>query len=362
MTRALRPSWRRTSTLLALAAVLVASPLADAPAEAAVTRSRLLRCPGGGDCWPAAFDFTPGGAAVYYVERFSGRIRMFNRNTGRTRTIHRIGKLETSGERGALGLALDPRWPDPKWIYVFSSKRNGSNRIFRYRKRSNGSVVSDLVFSYGSNGNHNGGAIGFGPDGRLYAVTGDLGDRANSQRKRSRAGKVLRMTKAGARPNSNPFSRSLAWSYGHRNSFGFAFDPQTGRLWQTENGPTCDDELNRIVEGRNYGWGRGSSCPGTSTAGSNPVQPRWTFNQPLPALTGAAFCDGCGLAGTQGDLVLGAWNDGRLRRAELNGDRTGISDIDVLFDHPRGVLAVEASPGGGIFFSDRRGIYRLNET
>ena len=362
MTRALRPSWRRTSALLAMAAMLVASPLADAPAEAAVSRSRLLRCPGGGDCWPAAFDFNPSGRTVFYVERFTGRIRTFNRDTGRTRTFHRIKNIVSDGERGALGLALDPRWPNPKWVYVFVSRTASSNRIYRYRKRGDGSVTRQLIFSYGSNGNHNGGVIGFDPDGRLYAVTGDLGDPANSQRKRSPAGKVLRMTKRGHRPNSNPFSGSLAWSYGHRNSFGFAFDPQTGRLWQTENGPTCEDELNRIIGGRNYGWGGSSTCPGISTAGTDPVQPRWSFT-PVPALTGAAFCQECGLgAATEGALVFGAWNDGRLRRAELNGDRTGISDVDVLFDHPRGVLAVEAAPAGGIFFSDRRGIYRLNET
>lgn len=360
MTRALRPMPRRIPALLAAALILAASPLADAPAEAAVTRSAVVTCPGGGDCWPAAFDFTPSGRVIYYVERFTGRIRTFSRTTGRTRTFHTIGNLETSGERGSLGLALDPRWPHPKWVYVFSSKTNGTNRIFRYRTR-NGRLISERIFSYGSNSNHNGGTIGFNSHGQLFVVTGDLGDKQNSQRRRSPAGKVLRMTKRGKRPGTNPFARSLAWSIGHRNSYGFDFDPQTGRLWQTENGPECEDELNRIVRRGNYGWGPGSDCPGTSTEGPDPIGPRRSFT-PVPALTGAAFCAGCGLAGTEGDLVFGAWNDGRIRRAELNAERTGIVDVDLLFDHPRGVLSVEASPAGRIFFSDSRGIYRLNES
>ena len=360
MTRALRPMSRRIPALLAAAALLAASPLADAPAEAAVERTRILRCPGGGDCWPAAFQFTRNGKVVFFLERFSGRIRRFNRVTGRVTTFRRVGNLQTSGERGGLGLALHPRFPQRNWIYVFVSKPDGYNRILRYRKRDDGRVTGQRIFAYRSNTNHNGGAIGFGPDDRLYAVTGDLGSPAKSQRTRSKAGKVLRMTARGRRPSDNPFPR-LAWSIGHRNSFGFAFDPQTDRLWQTENGPECEDELNRIRRGRNYGWGPGSNCPGTSTSGPNPVGPRWSFT-PVPAVTGATFCDGCGLAGTEGDLVFGAWNDGRLRRAQLTGDRLGVSGVSTLFNHPRGVLDVETGAGGRIFFSDSRGIYRLNES
>src|SRR5262249_29735556 len=158
--------------------------------------------------------------------------------------------------------------------------------------------------------NHNGGAIHFGPDRRLYAVIGENGKAPNAQDLTTYAGKVLRMTRTGRVPPDNPFPDSLVWSYGLRNSFGFAFDPLPGDLWETENGPTCNDEVNRIVRGANYGWGPSETCEGTAPGNTNqdgpdPVLPLAVFN-PVIAPTGAAFCDGCGLgASLQGRLVFG---------------------------------------------------------
>jgi glucose/arabinose dehydrogenase len=93
----------------------------------------------------------------------------------------------------------------------------------------------------------------------LYSVTGDAGDPALAQQVESPGGKILRLTESGSRPADNPIPGSTAFSFGHRNSFGFTWDPQTGRLWQTENGPECDDEINLIRPGRNYGWGSASA-------------------------------------------------------------------------------------------------------
>jgi glucose/arabinose dehydrogenase len=354
---------RRPFAILAAAAVLTAlPPIGDAPADAAVRRVAVMRCPGGGDCWPAAFAFTPNGDAIVYAERFSGEIRMRNLRTGADRLWHRIPDVATSGEQGILGIAVDPRWPDQRWVYAYYTERSPlRNRIVRIRKAGGETTVRGLL-SFGANTYHNGGVIHFGPDGKLYAVTGDLGDLSLSQRRRHPAGKVLRLTRTGARPADNPFPDSKAFSRGHRNSFGFAFDPETGRLWQTENGPECEDEVNLVLAGRNYGWGPGSDCPGTSTAGPNPVQPKVAYT-PVIAPTGAAFCGGCRLgAGVEGALLVGAWNDGTIRRLVLNDTRRSVVRQRVLFTNPSGILAVEASPRGPIFFSDRQGIYRLRRT
>ena len=103
----------------------------------------------------------------------------------------------------------------------------------------------------GSRANHNGGRIAFGPDGKLYVVIGDGGEDPGTAQTLvgEPRGKILRMNPDGSVPASNPFG-SLVWSFGHRNSIGFAFDPKLGELWETENGPDCNDELNHIVEGR----------------------------------------------------------------------------------------------------------------
>lgn len=351
---------KRAATLVA-AAVLLALILPPSAASSATRRVRVVPC-GGGDCWPAAFAFTPDGRRIFYAKRFTGEIRVFDLQTRRDRRWHRIRGMATAGEQGLLGLALDPAWPAQRRVFAYYTHASPlRNRIVRIAK-DGGSTRRRVLARIPANSFHNGGVIQFGPDGKLYAVTGDAGTPASSQRRRNLAGKVLRMNRDGSRPGNNPFSRSRAWSFGHRNSFGLAFDPGTERLWQTENGPECDDEVNRIRRGRNYGWGPGSTCPGTSTAGPNPVQPALRFN-PVVAPTGAAFCRDCRLGPrVRGNLLVGAWNDGRIRRLVLNGNRTGVRGRRLLFTNPRGVLAMEAAPNGRVYFSDPTGIYRLRRS
>lgn len=346
---------KRMLSFALAAALLAAIPLS--PASAA-RRVRVVSCPGG-DCWPTAFDFTPNGRELFYVRRFTGEIRVKNLRTGRDRRWARIRGVATSGEQGLLGLALDPRWKRQRFVYAYYTNRSPfQNRVVRLRKRG-GETKRKRLLTLGANGNHNGGVIHFGPDGKLYVVTGDLGNPGNAQVRSHPAGKVLRITRSGARPKGNPFSRSKAWSYGHRNSFGFAFDPRTGRLWQTENGPTCTDEINRIVRGGNYGWGSGSSCPDTSTEGPDPIKPQQVFN-PVQAPTGATFCHRCRLGRTtNGKLLVGTWNTGRIYRYGLRGERRRLGGRSLLFENPRGVLALERAPNGRVYLSDPSGIYRL---
>ena len=187
--------------------------------------------------------------------------------------------------------------------------------------------------------NHNGGRILFGPDGKLYVVIGDNAQPSNAQdRTANLRGKILRLNPDGSIPATNPFGTRI-WAYGIRNSIGFAFDPQGGHLWESENGPECNDEVNRIVRGGNHGWGPNESCPNTNNSGPTPrILPKYTFANTV-GLTGLAFCDACGLGPAfNGDLVVGAVNDGRIRRFDLNASRTG-------FD--AGPLLVLDRPGPG---------------
>ena len=145
----------------------------------------------------------------------------------------------------------------------------------------------------------------------------------------------------------------------------FTFDPVTHRLWETENGPECTDEINLIVKGGNFGWGPKETCSvrkpgGTNNSGPKPRRrPKW-FTASTIGITGAAFCHGCGIRSLGGQLVFGDVNTGSLRAIHLNAARTGFSSkARVIATGLDGVHSVEVSPTGHIFFSGTSGIYRL---
>jgi glucose/arabinose dehydrogenase len=342
--------------VLTIAAALAAVPTDDA---AAIEEERLVGCRRPPACWITAFAFTPDGQAILYVERFTGEVRRFSLATGKDSRWARVRDVARGGERGVLGIAIDPDWPAQRRVYVhFTEAHSDRNLIVRLEKKGRGLGRAVLATLPGATF-HNGGVLHFGPDNRLYAATGDARVPGRAQRITSPAGKVLRMTDRGRRPPDNPFRRGTVYSIGHRNSFGFTWDTQTGRLWQTENGPECDDEINVILPGRNYGWGAASSCPDTTESGPDPVEPTARIN-PLLAPTGAAFCEGCGLGpAVEGRLLVGTFNDERVYAFDLNEARDGITSRSVVLDRRDAVLAVEAAPDGRVYFSDVRGIYRL---
>lgn len=370
---------RALAAVVATVVLVTTPPLAETPALAAAVATPIVPCrPAGEDCWPAAFTFTRRGRELFYLERFTGEIRRVNLATGRDRRWGDAGDPANGSEQGALGIAVDPRWDrkakGPKarrrrernrWVYVFYTARDPvENRVVRMRKRiGRPGFVTDhlLTIDIDTGTNHNGGPIHFGPDGKLYVATGEQAEPARAQDLADPAGKVLRMVRNGNRPGGNPLPGSLALSFGHRNSFGLGFDPLTGRLWQSENGPNCEDEVNLIVPGGNYGWGQGSNCPGTSSEGPSPIQPEISYT-PTIVPTGVTFCVGCGLGSdVEGDLLLAVFGgETSIRSLSLDAERDDVVDEQLLHDHPTGVLSVARRPNGQVYFSDRGGIYRLD--
>lgn len=185
----------------------------------------------------------------------------------------------TGGEGGLLGLAVAPTFATDHWLYVMHTSPS-DNRIVRFQY-VNGALSGEQVLLTGIARNqfHNGGRLAFGPDGKLYATTGDAQNGANAQNLNSLNGKVLRLNPNGTVPADNPFAGKYVWSYGHRNVQGLAWDSQ-GRLWESELGDSTMDEVNLIVKGGNYGW---PTCEGThnhdgSCANPNFVAPKRTFS------------------------------------------------------------------------------------
>ena len=369
----------RKVLVLAMSIAAAAAVVMVPPAEGASPpiKAQLVK---GGLNFPGAFTVAPDGR-IFFGERPSGKIKVLDPATGSVSLFYTVSRLATLDERGLLGIALHPSYPTQPYVYAFATrKQEGVERTHILRIRDGGGVASgSKVIWNGATSTgpwHNGGRILFGPDRMLYAVVGDLNDPATSQDLSSSGGKVFRITPTGAVPTDNPFPGSHMFAFGFRNSFGFAFDPLAPEgslaLWETENGPQCNDELNLVTAGGNFAWGPSARCPknrepvATDTNRDGP-QPRLLPKVNIASViapTGAVFCTGCGLTGMEGRLLFGTYNYADIRAATLTADRSGVSSTETVLTHSSsagwpGILSMERGPDGTIYFSDAAGIYKL---
>ncbi|CAK7280785.1 PQQ-dependent sugar dehydrogenase [Streptomyces misionensis JCM 4497] len=234
-------------------------------------------------------------------------------DTGRTTELGTVSGVSPAGEGGLLGIALSPHYASDRMVYAYFTSAS-DNRIVRMlydpRKPAGEQLgAPDTVFKGIPKGPiHNGGRIAFGPDGMLYAGTGESGRRGLAQDKNSLGGKILRLTPDGEPAPGNPFPDSPVYSYGHRNVQGLAWDDRQ-RLFASEFGQDTWDELNAIKPGGNYGWpdaeGR-SSDPRFQ----NPIA-QWHTDDASPS----------GIAYVHGVIWMAALKGERLWRIPLRGTR-----------------------------------------
>jgi glucose/arabinose dehydrogenase len=231
--------------------------------------------------WSLAFH----GDTALISERDTGNILELTGET--TRVVGTVPDVVQRGESGLLGIAVD----DAQRLYVYSTGQDG-NRIQRFTLLdSSGSLTlgdgETIMEGIPAASYHDGGRIAFGPDGMLYATTGDAGQRNAAQSLDSLAGKILRMTPDGAAPDDNPFPGSPVYSYGHRNPQGIGW-AEDGTMFAAEFGQDTWDELNIITPGGNYGWPAVEGIAGDPNY-LDPVQ-QWTPDQASPS--GIAVVDG----------------------------------------------------------------------
>lgn len=317
--------------------------------------------------FPAAFTFAADGR-IFYTQTYTGEIRIYDPSNGSDTLFYTL--VGSNNVQGVLGLALIPTYPTQPYLYAYVTRTVlGVLKDQIVRIRDNGGVGTQpkVIYEFNAGNDHHGGRMLFGSDGQLYVVTGDEDDPANSQDLSSTLGKMLRMTPTGGIPPGNPFG-TLVWAYGLRNSFGWAFDPQTGNLWEEDNGPECNDEINLIQKSKNYGWGPLATCTtppapprNTNQDGPRPVLPAEYFATPT-APTGVAFCQGCGLTGAEGHLFYGNFNTLNIHEVVLTADRRRISSDSIAFTHSSIVLSIERGPDGSLYFSDDTSIYKLVQT
>lgn len=222
---------------------------------------------------------------LFIVEK-TGQIKILNPATGTTTTFLDIpdGQLSTGGEQGLLGLAFHPDYASNGKFYVYMVDEGGNLEVRQYTRSATnpnradaGSANVILTIPHPENSNHNGGWLGFGPDGLLYIATGDGGSGGdpdnNAQNRNSLLGKMLRIdvngddfagdaTRDYAIPDDNPFASSAGadeiWATGLRNPWRPSFDRATGDLYIADVGQGAREEINWQPAGsnggENYGW------------------------------------------------------------------------------------------------------------
>jgi glucose/arabinose dehydrogenase len=350
------------STLL-LAGLLVA--VLTTPAKASVPAGFHRATVVSGLHSPTAMAFAPDGRI--FVAEQGGTLRVVQRNTLLARPFVSLS-VDSNGERGLIGVALDPHFPTNHFVYVYYTVPQSPvhNRVSRFTAAGNvaapGSekVLLDID-PLSSATNHNGGALHF-LSGRLYVAVGENANGANSQTLSNRLGKILRINPDGTIPTINPFyhqatgANRAIWALGLRNPFTFDFQRGTGRMFINDVGENSFEEIDVGTAGANYGWNR---CEGRTGCPAGITLPYYTYPHSGPQPSGCAITGGTFYnpahpsfpAGYVGDYFFADLCGGWIYRIETTGARTvhqfatGLGspiDLDV---RPDGALAYLSHDG-----------------
>ena len=284
------------SLLLLIAVVIIAG--AQAPMRAAALPSGFGETlVANGLESPTAMQFAPDGRL--FVAEQGGRLRVIKDGVLLPTPFLTL-TVSSSGERGLLGVAFDPDFAVNHFVYVYYTATTPAihNRISRFTATGDVAVAGSEVILLDLNNlssatNHNGGALAFGQDGKLYAAVGENANGNNAQSFDNLLGKMLRLNPDGSIPADNPFfstalgANRAIWALGLRNPFTFAFHPTLASMFINDVGQSTWEEINDGMAGANYGW------PTTEGPTTDPrfVSPRYAYTHSggACAITGGTF-------------------------------------------------------------------------
>ena len=286
--------------------------------------------------------FAPDGT-MFVADKDAGQIRIVRDGRILDPPFATLPVRVTVNETGLLGVAVDPAFPDEPWVYAYYTGTDALNHLVRIRAEGDrGTEVQTLLdLLPATAGWHNGGDLAFGPDGELYVSVGDGHDGSRAQDPDGIGGRILRLNPDGTIPDDNPFGPDdPTFALGIRNSFGLCFDPAGGDLWETENGPANDDEINLIRAGGNYGW------PQQLGPGGEPmyIDPVLDFRDTIVP-TGCAVVDG--------SLLFGTGYAGALHRMVIPGPAD-----EVIATFEGGITDVATAPDGSIWVVTPTALYQ----
>ena len=305
---------------------------------------------------PVDFRFLPDGRLL--VAEKGGAIKVVDKNGNVLAQPLLTLSVNTVGERGVSGLAVDPQFATNGHIYVAYTTAAIKDRLSQFTVVGNSAALGtevvfmespDTVANY-----HHGGGLAFGPDGKLYWGKGDNFIGANAQDLTNMYGKILRFNPDGSTPSDNPVlpagSLPQIYAYGLRNPFRLNFTP-TGQLLVADVGNLLFDELNNVVAGGNYGWPGSEGLCTTNCAGQ--INPIYTY----PRGSGSAISSVLAYGGTlfpqyQNKVFIADEVQGWIKLLTCNPTYTSCSAPPQDFDLQAGTTVVLAQgPGadGGIY-------------
>ena len=344
------------------------------PARAATLRSGFTEIlVASGLASPTAMAFAPDGRL--FVCQQNGQLRVIE-NGALLPTPFVSVIVNSSGERGLLGVAFDPNFASNQFVYVYYTATTPTihNRVSRFTANGNVAAAGSEFVLFDlptlSATNHNGGAMHFGLDGKLYVAVGENAVGQNSQTLANPLGKMLRINSDGTIPSDNPFytqttgnSRAI-WALGLRNPFTFSFQPTSGRMFINDVGEVTWEEINEGARGANYGWpnNEGNNSPPYTAPeyfyahGSGPFQGC--------AITGGAFYAGLPAqypAEYVGDYFFADYCTGWINQLD---ETNGVVTVTTFASGIPSPVDLAIGPEGNLYYLARGSgsVFRINFT
>jgi glucose/arabinose dehydrogenase len=319
---------------------------------------------------PTAMAFAPDGRL--FVCQQGGQLRVIQNGTLLPAPFVSL-TVDSSGERGLLGIAFDPNFTINQYVYVYYTATTPAvhNRISRFTANGNVAAAgSEVVLlelnNLSSATNHNGGAIHFAADGKLIAGVGENANTANAQTLNNLLGKMLRINADGSIPTDNPFynqatgNNRAIWALGLRNPYTFAIQPGTGRMFINDVGGGQFEEINDGIAGSNYGW-PSSEGPPTNPSHRGPL---YYYGHGSGSFLGCAITGGTFYnpatsqfpASYVGDYFFADLCGGWINRYDL---ATGVTTFATGISNP---VDLKVGPDGSLYYLARGSgsVYRVS--
>ena len=323
-----------------------------------------------------------GDGRLFFATREGGvytySISMMGMGEGDVQQLLQLEVARKGFEDGLLGLALAPDFGESGRFFIYYIVPNEAGepdhgRVVRYRfDAEQMAAVEETVIlpdlpvmddpnpEIGYQLHHFGGGLRVGPDGKLYFVIGDTNNLALAQEREPLPGSVLRYELDGSVPADNPWPESPVYAYGFRNGFALAWHPETGALYEVDNGSDCDDELNLVRPGGNYGWGvhEWNACPYPDDVGEAPLY-EWT---PPIAPAGLLFYTGGVIPEWQGKLLVCAHSLNEIRVLTLDGVGERVLEEEAAVVDGRSTFCqadVAQGPDGWVYTASEGKIWRI---